>query len=469
MLGFVAMVYFARELGSGTLGVYFLVVALVGWLKLGNNMGISLALNKRISEGEDKSQHLIAALSVVVAAFVVISTGVYILRGQVNDYLGGNLHYYVILLLGAKTMFMIVKNAMKGEHLVHAQGLVSLPSTTLRIVIQATAVVFGLGATGLLFGEAIAAILSAIGATVLTLTYFGRSVRLRLPTKEHYFSLINYAKFSWLSSMKGKIYQRADIIILGFFVTSNLVGIYAICWNISRFLEIFTKSLSTTLFPEMSKVSSEEGVGEVAPHTENALAYSGLMIIPGLVGATVVGNGILNIYGAEFRQGHNILVTLVGSGLIHGYYKQLVNTMDAVNRPDLTFAVNIFFAITNIILNLILVYLYGWIGAAIATLVSVGVSTVLAYSMLSRILDFSVPYMEILKQVLSASVMGALVYTLLRILGLLGLGREMFVSVFVAVGFGALVYFACLLLVSERFRNVVSENLGDTGVYPKRK
>jgi O-antigen/teichoic acid export membrane protein len=459
MLGFVATIYFARKLGSSVLGVYFLVLALVGWLKLGNNMGISLALTKRISEGDKKSQHLIAALSLVTVAFVLISVGVYIARGQVNQYLGDDLYAYVVLVLAADVAFMFVGSVMKGEQLVHAQGLVSLSKTVLRVTIQISAVVLGLGVVGLLVGKAVAALVLATVAVVLIVTYFGRSISLKIPKGEHYLSLINYAKFSWLSSMKGKIYQRMDIIVLGFFVPTNLIGIYSICWNVAAFLEIFGKSLSTTLFPEMSKRSSEDGVGGVSSHIENALAYAGLIVIPGLVGAIVVGRGILNIYGGEFRQGYIILTILVGSTLVHGYHKQIVNTLDAIDRPDMTFVVNVFFAVTNISLNVVLVYIYGWTGAAVATLVSITASMVLAYKLLSGIIDFSVPYTEILKQLFSAAVMGLLVYVLVQVFGSFGLNTQRFVPVFVAVVFGAFVYFVCLFFVSERFRTVVTDNL----------
>ena len=460
IIGFVAMVYFARVLGSGELGVYFLVISVVGWLRLGNNMGISLALMKRISEGEDKSQHLVAALSLVTVAFIIVSVGVYVFQGEVNSYLGGDLYVYVILLLAADVGFMFVGAVMSGEHLVHAKGVISLSKAVSRVGFQTATVFLGLGALGLVLGKAAATGLISVIAVVLIATYFGRSFEPKLPSRRHYRSLVDYAKFSWLGDMKGKIYHRMDIIVLGFFVPSNLIGIYSICWNVASVLEIFSKSLSTTLFPEISKVSTEDGVDEVTSHVEDALTYAGLMIIPGFVGATVVGSGILNIYGGEFTQGYVILVILVGSTLVHSYHKQLMNTMDAVNRPDLTFFVNIFFAVTNVTLNFVLVYLYDWTGAAVATLVSIVASMLLAYRMLSGILEFSVPYGQILRQVLSAVVMGIVVYGFLRLLGSLGVNTQRFVPVLIAVGLGASVYFACLTLVSREFRDVALDNLG---------
>lgn len=57
----------------------------------------------------------------------------------------------------------------------------------------------------------------------------------------------------------------------------------------------------------------------------------------------------------------------------------MMNTLDAVDRTDLTFRVNVFFAMVNISLNVILLYLYGWIGAYFATFVSVVAAMLIAF------------------------------------------------------------------------------------------
>jgi len=458
LTGFVAMVYFARVLGSSVLGVYFLVLALIGWLRLFNNFGVSRALNKRVSEGAERGQHIIAALTLYGAAFLVIALFLFVFRDWVNAYLGESLVLVVVILLAVEILLRFVNTVMKGEQLVHANGILGLLKTILRVVFQVTAVALGFSLTGLLFGKIAALGFAAIIGSVVTVLYFDRNYDIKRPTRNHYRSLIDYAKFSWLGDMKGKIYQRMDIIVLGFFSSTSLIGIYSICWNIAQFLEIFSKSLSTTMFPEMSEVSSEERMAVVDSYVEDALAYAGLFIIPGFVGAVVLGQGVLNIYGSEFQQGYPILLLLLGGTLIHGYHKQLMNTLDAVNRPDLTFRVNVFFAVANISLNVILVYLYGWIGAAIATFLSVGAAMLISYRMLSGLLAFSVPHEQILSQVLSAAVMGCLIAGLARGLESIGIDPVRVVPVFGLVSVGVFVYFGTLTLISNEFRRIVANN-----------
>ena len=458
LIGFVAMVYFARALGSSVLGVYFLVIALVGWLVLINNFGLNRALNKRISEGTDRGQHIIAALTLYGAAFLVITLSLFLFRDLVNAYLGESLVLVVVLLVAVEILLKLIDSVMKGEQLVHANGLLSLTETIMRVALQVTAVVLGFALLGLFSGQIAASGLAATVGAVVTVVYFSRGYDLKRPTRKHYKSLIDYAKFSWLGDMKGKIYQRMDIIILGFFSPSSLIGIYSICWNIAQFLEIFSKSISTTMFPEISRLSGEDRTAMVDSHVEDALAYAGLFTIPGFVGAAVLGQGVLNIYGSEFQQGYPILLLLLGATLVHGYHKQMMNTLDAVNRPDITFWVNVFFAMANISLNVILVYLYGWIGAAVATFISIVAAMLVAFHMLSALLTFSIPREQILWQVLSAAVMGSLIAGLARGLESVGIDTVRVIPVFGLVGIGVLVYFGTLTLVSTEFRRVVADN-----------
>jgi O-antigen/teichoic acid export membrane protein len=173
----------------------------------------------------------------------------------------------------------------------------------------------------------------------------------------------------------------------------------------------------------------------------------------------VGGEGVLNMYGAEFRQGRLILVILVGAALVQSYQLQFLNTMDALDRPELSFRVNFVFTVSNTTLNVTLVYLYGWIGAAFATFCSTLLAFVASYRILSTLLEFSALSTQILYQIISGVFMGVSVQALTIVLGASGLNTERFVPVLVSVAFCVVVYFGILLVISARFRRTVVYNL----------
>lgn len=459
VIGFVATVYFAQVLGSEVLGVYFLTLASVSWLKLGTSIGIPLAITKRVSEQSEKGSYVLAGFILMASGLLFISVLVFVFRDPVNEYLGEPLYQLVILLLVAEVMYKFVGAVIKGERLVHVEGFLSVSQTICRVSVQVAALLLGFTVSGLLFGEIIGFIFVTVAGVILMIFVFDRNLPTAFPEPRHFLSIIDFAKFSWLDDLKGNTFNMMDTIVLGFFVPSGLIGVYVVCWNISAVLDMFSKSVRNVFFPEMSKLASEDKKDRIVGYLSDALAFSGLFIIPGCIGAIIVGRGLLNLYGTEFMQGYLILIILIGSTLCFSYQRQFLATMDALNRPDLSFRVNLFFTIANMGLNVGLVYSFGWYGAAVATFLSALCSLILSYIIMRTLLPFVFPYLEITRQLLAALVMGGLVYTLLEVMSSFGLDIIRFGPVSIAIGFGGVTYFTSLYVISPRFRTVLNDNI----------
>ncbi len=455
VLGFFATVYFARELGETVLGQYALVLALVTWLGIGGKLGFSSAITKRISEGEEPRKFLGAGMVVMSVMISVTAVLVAIFRDQVNAYVGVPVAEFVVFLLFVSLYKSLINASLKGNHLVHVYAVLSSGKQALRAVSQIALVVVGFGLAGMLWGYAIGyAVTATIGLLILGL-------RPAIPKKRHVVSLFDYAKFAWLGSMRSKTFDSVDIAVLGVFVTQGLVGIYSVAWSLSKFLDIFGSAISSTLFPEMSKVSAEDGVDAVSGLTEDALAYAGLILTPGLVGGLVLGDRLMAIYGDSFVPGTEVLPILILSLLVYTYNKQLLNTLNAIDRPDLAFRSNAVFVIANVMLNAILIWQLGWVGAAIATAVSAAVGLLFAFHYASTHVPFSAPFGEIARQWSAAIVMGLVVYVAREVgeANLAWVDDLNAVFVVALVGLGATVYFAILFGISAEFRTTVANNL----------
>mgnify|MGYP003835464187 FL=1 len=255
------------------------------------------------------------------------------------------------------------------------------------------------------------------------------------------------------------MFNYTDVLVLMYFVSSGLIGIYTAAWNIGQFLILFSGTLRSTLFPEISSISAQDDPQAVSRIIEQSLTYGGLFLIPGLFGGVILGERILRIYGPDFPQGATVLTILIVANLFMGYQNQLLNTLNAINRPDLAFRVNAVFVVANVVFNVVLVYFYGWIGAAVATTVSVAVSLVLAYQHVAAIIDFDLPLGEIARQWLAGGVMAIVVYGTLLIENTYRVVGHNFVVVVVLVTLGASIYFVVLLGLSTEFRETVSRNV----------
>lgn len=455
ILGFVATIYFARLLGAESLGIYYLVLTVVSWLGIVGNIGVTGAITKRVSEREEEAQYATAGIVLIGALFVIVSVGLVFLRSYVDSYVGYQATGYVTLLLLVTLANSAISALLNGLHLVHINGILSPVRIGGRSLLQIGAVMISLGLTGLFLGYAAGYVLVVSIGGIFVYRNIGR---VKLPRKRHFRSLFDYAKFSWLGGLKSRMFSDTDILVLGFFVPTSLIGVYSVAWNIAMFLILFGGAISTTLFPEMSERASKEGPQAIAGLLEDALSYAGLMLIPGLVGSLIIGERLLRVYGNEFTQGTAVLSILIIAAIVRIYQKQLLNTLNAIDRPEIAFRVNSLFVVANLVLNIVLIYLYGWVGAAVATTLSVVVSLVAAYRALDEIIEFSIPYVEITRQWIAALFMGVVVFGTLWIENTYRLLGHNFATVVFLVALGAGVYFCILFIISAQFREIINRN-----------
>ena len=459
-LGFVATLYFARELGAEVIGIYALVMTVVGWLILVAELGIGEALIKRISEGEQKGAYLTAAIVWVLSLAAVISIatifGQPLLESYISafdQYVAISVIWFIVAIIFIKLFYGTVFRLLKGERKVHIAGLLNPIQVGGQSLIQIGLVFLGYGLLGMLVGSILGGILVGLLGLVWVTTRPSR------PRKHHFRSLFDYAKFSWLGKFKHRAFNEIDILLLGVFVPTALVGVYSVVWSLSKFVQLFGSAIKSAMFPEISYTSSQDSDQAAAGMVEDSLAYTGLIAIPGLVGGVILSDRLLQLYGEEFVEGTTVLGLLILAVLIFSYQKQLMGGLNGLDRPDLAFRVNAVFIALNASLNLVLIWQYGIEGAAVASVFSTAVSFVLAYYMLSQMISFDFPYAQIARQWTAALAMGAIVFGGRQIIETTGLIGHNAIIVAVLVGLGAGVYFLILFAISTEFRKTVGRNL----------
>ncbi len=459
-LGFLATLYFARTLGADVIGIYAVILSTVAWLQTGGRMGISKAANKRISEGTEQGPFLtagyVALLGFVLGAAVLIVLFRPLVEsyiGEFDQFSGLSVVWFIIAIVTVKLTFLFVTEVLKGQRMVYVAGILKPVKTGSRSIVQIALVLAGGGLVGMLVGYVVG-VVAIIGVGLLFV-----NIRPMLPERRHFESLFSYAKFSWVGGLKARALNDVDIVVLNALVATGLVGVYAVAWNLSKFLDLFSSAIGETVFPEISNVSAREDPESAVPLVEDTVAYAGLITIPGVVGGTLLADRLLRIYGEEFVQGVEVLWLLILSIFLFSYYRQFLNVLNALDYPEYAFRANLVFIATNVVLNVTLIWQLGWIGAAVASVVSVLFGMVASYTYLTRIISFRIPFEEIGRQALAALVMGVVVFTCRTAIETAELVQHNVLIVVTLVGLGAGVYVLVLLAISREFRDTVDRNL----------
>lgn len=449
--GFLATWLIAFVLGAEGLGRYAVVVSLgFFWLVIPAN-AVGNAVTKRMSEQDAPAEFfgggivLNLIIAVVLSALVLVS----------GEFLGGivsrNRELMIVLiqfdveiavLLVAAIAFRTTQAVLQGQKQVAITGWLKAGERTLRTAFQVGALLVGLGVAGISLGHAGSLLLVAMAGLILS------RYRPSVPSVDQLRSLLAYAKYAWAGALRGRVFGWLDTIVLSFFVSATLIGIYEAAWGIASMLAIASSSISQTLFPEVSELSTDDGFGRIRHYLDEALAFSAIFIIPGLFGTLVLGERVLRFYRPEFGQGTQVLLILIGAYLADVFASQFTNVINGIDRPDAAFRINALFIVFNVVLNVVLVWQIGWFGAAIATAASSVLRAGAGYWVLESILgSISIPFGELTRQVIAALVMAIAVYPLVDVAPS---GR---VGTVLLAGFGGLVYFTVLLGIAPRIRS----------------
>lgn len=459
-LGFIATLVFARVLGAEVLGIFTLILMVVSWLAMAGELGISGATTKRVSEAEDPGAYFTASIIWLTVFGAVASLLLIVGRSLIETYISGYDEYIAIsvvwILIGLlflKIAYNLPQNVLKGERKVHVSAFLGPLKEAVQGIIQITLVLAGYSLLGMIVGWAVG------GIVVLLIGLYFISTKPAIPDVRHFKSLFDYAKYSWLGKLKSRIFNDIDVLILGVFASSATVGIYAVAWSLSKFLQLFSSAISSTLFPEISYTSTQDSINAVTRMVEDSITYTGLMVIPGLIGGFILAEELMLVYGTEFIDGATVLWLLILAILIHSFQKQFVNALNGLDYPNLSFRINLIFAALNAGLNLVLIPPYGINGAAIASVLSVTIALFLSYYYLNQLLTFSLPIGEVLRQFTAAGVMGLIILGAREILYLTPLADQIILLTGMLVVLGAAIYFILMLVFSQAFRETVERNL----------
>ncbi|MDK2892482.1 flippase [Methanohalophilus sp.] len=378
-IGFLSTMYFAHTVGSSVLGAYFLFIAYFGIINLVTDGGLGGAAIKRISEGEEQDEYFTAYFLLRFALTVLIILGMIVMRPDFVDFDRSGVFEWLLLALVISFLNGSISSGIAGRGKMGIQAAGNFITNVSRIIIQVLAIFLGFGVAGLV-GGFIAGLL--IGA-LLKLRFFD----LKLVDFEwrHIKSLSSFSFWLFLTSAGVVLYSHADSIMIGYFLSNSEVGIYQVVFQFTSLATIATVAIRTTLWPKVSRWGKSGDMRSVETSLSKAFTFSLVLAVPLFAGGAVIGDRLLYFfYGAGFATGYYVLIILFFTQIINVFQYFLTMYLGALDRQKESFQATGSATVANLILNFILIPLMGIEGAAIATLITMGMNAFLAWRFLSR-------------------------------------------------------------------------------------
>lgn len=284
-------------------------------------------------------------------------------------------------------------------------------------------------------GDLVAAIIVGVGVVRLGIPF---AVRWNYPVIKPL--LVRHVTPYVGSTLLGIVLFNADVLFLRLYRDSTTVGLYSSAYALVAFLLNIGGMYALTLIPTMTRLSPDRVLRQ-----ELYVQATGKVLLamaPIAVGGGMIASGIMQrLYGVEFGAAAPVLVVLLASAPISVLRSVVTSALMAERREDYLLRTVAISAAINVALNVVVVGVWGMMGAAVVTLATELVRLGVALSLAARTGYAMPPASLVRKPVVAALVMALALLT--------PVGR----TPWIAVPVGAAVYGAVLVAMGAlRFR-----------------
>lgn len=241
-----------------------------------------------------------------------------------------------------------------------------------------------------------------------------------------------------LTGISGMLYTNIDSVMLSFFQGNEVVGLYNAAYRLILALLFIPGIINIIIYPHMSRfhISSKNSLKLVNE------TYFKIMIVIGIpIGFTVTilaKKIIFLIFGFEYLGSVIALQILIWTTVFTFTGATFIRLFEATNRQLIVAKISVICLSVNILLNLILIPKFSYVGACISTVVTeiilVGFIIGISYK-----IGYGIPLIKIkknfLKVLIASSVMSVFMFYFenLNILILILLSATLYLSVLYAI------------------------------------
>lgn len=360
LVGIATVVAVSRLLDEEALGRWRLAQALVAYLTVAADLGLTTLAVREIARGRDNPERYAGPVLVLRFASGIALTAVALVGVQSAAPDDAKL-FYVIAFLAVIPNSLSLLHVLQGrERLRHfaaarfaitavagALGLLSLLLTRELITLVVWPLVMGL----------------AVDAWLVWIAVRGLGVRLTAGSSSLWATLLRAGVPFFVAAMSVQLVSSADAVIIGTLRGEAQLGIYAAAYLVAGQLLFLSGPIALAVYPRLA--SLHQHGPRFAGALEELTGFLGLLVIPVCVVAAVLAEDIVAVlYGARYPEVAPLLRVLIWMPAIGFYNVALAQALNAAGRHRAVMRVSVIAAAISVAANLAIVPAVGLIGAA---------------------------------------------------------------------------------------------------------
>ena len=369
-IGFIANMLLAKEMGAQQFGIYSFALATISFVAIFFEFGYFASGARLLAQNHDKvyEKELIAAL-LVIAGIIAMGFVITIFAlSFVVDYIFadkiGNILRIASVVSFSFILPFFMELVLKGSNHIECLSLFHFVWKVLFIVaimvLWATQQLTPLYTVFSFSG-------SAIVAFLLIFIYLRPKFHsFRKAIKQIHAENIRYGIHLYFGRVLDVSTYQLDRLMIAFFVNATEMGFYSLAMAMANPLNTFSVALSSSKF---------KGFSNHLAISKKVLLMNTAWILTGIFGIFVLGYMIVYfVLGTDFTNVYPILIILSIAVAFQAGYKPFNAWLGSNGEGRYLKKKSFYTAFANIFLNIVLIPIWGAIGAAIASLISMAIS-----------------------------------------------------------------------------------------------
>jgi len=427
--GYVYRFLMASFLGPAAYGILTITLQFQGIFQVLSAAGLPPAIAKYISQYTALDEKILAKQTIYTSLKIMIFLGLFfglVMVFFVAPWLSFEFFkkpeaLYPLQAVGLITPFSVIVGAFRGSFQgVYKMEYILATRTVEQVfmILFATAlVIIGLSTLGAVLGSVIGFAASAILSIFIFKKYMWKYIP--QPEKHYKFPLkeeLKLVKQLIFFSIPVTITALAEMgiysictFIMGKFLSSNLIGYFGAADPIARLPLVISISVATTILPASSAAFSMKNQKILDKYVSSAFKYGMIFVIPMCLGIAIFSHPIMSLIyftRPEFALGSIALSILVIGMTFYSMFAISSSIIQGIGNPRIPMYILLGGTIATIILNWIMVPLYGIEGGAAGTSIACFLMMVPIVYLTFKLTKVKVPYNNFGKIIASSLIMG---------------------------------------------------------------
>lgn len=369
--GLVLIPLITKTIGTDVYGVWTVLLSVVGVIVTVGSMHAHGALI-RYSSSESEARRIGSEVSIVALCGVSLLTAVYVILElsvgllSTQPIIGSRTAFtvWVAVLISGEAIFTVVQNIPRAQSRVKTYEVIWIARK-----LTETSVLFAAFwvTSNLVTAIASLALLVVLFDLVLAAKYIGTAYH--LPTRERVRKYFAYGAPMIPRELSGTLLTHGDKFLILYFLSPTAVGIYAVSYSLARALYQFSGVLNSTLYPSITAAWDDGDTESINQLYSGVVRLYTILGIPAIAGVTLLSGSVLRLIStAEVTSRGQILLPLLAAGfVVYGYANPLMYVLNAAEENEKIGLITTLAAVLNIVTNVVLISMYGLLGAVVAT------------------------------------------------------------------------------------------------------